>query len=185
METHALKHPKAPAHGRKHFFFAIAALIFLAGCCTKKDCDFTEDLSLIITVSTDSIKGFSHDQINNLVVQICDENFNVLNSYRPWDNYSNSDNIPYAVFHLDNYMIKGKMGKGDISSYNYLFVIQDSIKIDTLSRVKYSLHSEKISCNSCFPFGDGSATQTTINNFSCLFNSEIITNKTDTLKIER
>jgi len=54
-----------------------------------------------------------------------------------------------------------------IKDYNY--IIKTNVSSDTIYNIKYEKYSKKVECNTCYPFGDGTATVITYKNFSYYF----------------
>jgi hypothetical protein len=161
----------------------IILFFVLTACCTKKDCDFTEIPQVVLKVSKDTLTGYNKDQIKNLTVRIFDKSFLLIDSIKPfdyWDYYQQTYYQP--IIRIDKFSLE-RIGKSEISQFNYVFHIAGDI--DTLSEINYSLKSDKVECNSCFPFGDGSATQVSVDNFTYNFNQAVITSKTDTLILKK
>lgn len=165
-------------------YLLIPIIILLTACCTKKECDYDQVPSITFLVSTDSITGFNNTQIKNLVIKIVDQSFITIDSFRYWNDDADFRYQYKPIIYLDDYLINSRTGK-NLLAFNYLFLIPGRIKTDTLSEISYSFQTEKINCNSCFPFGDGSATQTTIASFNANFNSKQLNNIIDTLFITR
>lgn len=57
--------------------------------------------------------------------------------------------------------------KIELKEYN--FIIKTNVSSDTISKIRYEKYKNKIECNTCYPFGDGTATVINFKNFSYYF----------------
>ena len=72
--------------------------------------------------------------------------------------YTNKSNI----YQINNWIL----GDKKIGIKDNIYVIKTNVSTDTVNQIKYEKYSETIKCNSCFPFGDGSATVINYKGFS-------------------
>jgi len=134
-------------------FFCIC--IFLYSCCTKKDCD--QENNPVINVG---FEGFDNSDRSSFFIYVVD-----TNSFKPigsvyFNLYSLSNSLTIYDWMLNDRKI-------DIQDYNY--IIKTNVSSDTIYKIRYEKYNEKVECNTCYPFGDGTATLINFRNFSYYF----------------
>jgi PBP1b-binding outer membrane lipoprotein LpoB len=130
-------------------FLGLSVLLY--SCCTKKDCD--QEYNPEINVR---FEGFDAPDLIKISFILADTNsFKAIDSITYLYSISNS-------FQLYNWMLNDK--KIEIKDYN--FIIKTNVSSDTIYQIRYEKYKEKIECNTCYPFGDGTATVTNYKNFS-------------------
>ena len=139
----------------------------LCSCCTKKDCDQEYNPEINI-----GFEGFNSSDLIKISIFLVD-----TSSFKTIDSivylYSISNN-----FQIYNWMLRDK--KIEIKDYN--FIIKTNISSDTIYKIKYEKYNEKIECNTCYPFGDGTATVINYKNFSYCFRQNKYVNETLVIK---
>ncbi len=138
----------------------VSGIIILTSCCTEKNCDedffpqiiIRENISIM---HPDKKKIYIADKGTNQVIDSID-----MKSDR--------------VFIVDKWLMNDVFGdKREIRQYNYL--LKTGVNIDTLHDITYERTTEKTECNTCFPFGDGSATVTDFKSLAFKINDQLYT----------
>lgn len=142
------------------WIFTIIAGLSISSCCTEKDCD--QDFYPQIVIG---YEGINSDNLNGKMIYVLDrKTHNLLDSLE----FSN----PYNHFVIDKWLMYALFGdKREFKEYDYLLKLGD--RQDSLTNINYDRTSEKIDCNNCFPFGDGSATITDFENLEFMINHEL------------
>lgn len=140
--------------------FLALFFLFISSCCTKKYCD--EDIFPQIVVE---YRAIDNNSITNKAIYILDKETSVA-----------IDSVKYNYFDNQFTINKWLMDDvfGDKREFNqYCFVLKINSQCDTIKEINYDRTSEQITCNSCFPFGDGSATVTNHENLSFIINQKL------------
>jgi hypothetical protein len=148
-------------------FTGLCFLLF--SCCTKKDCDQEYNPEIIF-----SFNGFNSADLSKVSIIITDTNsFKEIDSVVYLYGLSNS-------LHIYNWMLNDK----EIEIKDFNFIIKTNVSSDTIYRIKYKKYIEKIECNTCYPFGNGSATVINYKDFSYYYRQNKYEEK-DTLVIQK
>lgn len=128
-----------------------------SACCTKKDCDLEYNPEIIFRFD-----GFNSSDLTKVSIVLEDIHSSKL-----------IDSVVYLysisnTFKIYNWMLLDK--EIEIKDYNY--IIRTDVSVDTINQIMYEKYNEKIECNTCYPFGDGTATVINYKNFS-YYNKEI------------
>lgn len=152
----------------KNILIYISVCFLAYACCTKKDCDQENTPEIVI-----KLDGFNPSDLSKVSIVLLDtSSFEKIDSVT----FTNESNI-YQIY---DWILGNK--KIEIKDYSY--IIKTNVSADTINKVKYEKYSKTIKCNSCFPFGDGSATVIDYRGFSFLHGSTKYNDK-DTLMIKK
>lgn len=141
----------------------ISGILIFISCCTEKDCD--RDIFPQITVSL-------HHPANEETVF---EKIYILEK----ENQKIIDTLilnKTPVITLNKWVMHEVFGdKREFGQYDY--ILHSTGSIDTLDAITYERTAEQIDCNTCFPFGDGSATVTDFKSLAFEINDQLYTAK--------
>jgi hypothetical protein len=134
----------------KNILIFISICLLGNACCTKKDCDQENTPEIVI-----KLDGFNSSDLTKVSIILLD-----LNSIEKIDSISffTESNI----YKISKWILEDK--KIEIKDYSY--IIKTNVSADTINHINYEKYSKTIKCNSCFPFGDGSATVINYRGFS-------------------
>jgi PBP1b-binding outer membrane lipoprotein LpoB len=125
--------------------------IMLYSCCTKKDCDQEFNPEIYVR-----FEGFDASDVTKISFLVVDTNsFKAIDSVTYLYSVSNS-------FRIYNWMLNDKK----IELKDYSFIIKTIVSSDTIYQIRYEKYKKKIECNTCYPFGDGTATVINYKDFS-------------------
>jgi hypothetical protein len=149
---------------RLYAFFIIAMVLglFVAGCCTKKDCSFSVTPQLVL-----AYQGFADSELKQKVVLVQNKNTMQIEDSVTGQSYDLLNN--YAP-------------NGDIRQYRFLIKFAFD-RTDTIASVNYNTYTESVGCNQCFPFGKEKEQVTKYKDLSVLYNGNL--SAEDTLVIHR
>ena len=134
-------------------FLGICVLLY--SCCTKKDCD--QEYNPVINVGFD---GFDNSDRSSFFIYVVD-----TNSFKPIDSLSFNLYSISNTLSIYDWMLNDR----EIEIKDYSYIVKTNVSSDTIYNIKYEKYSEKVECNTCYPFGDGTATVNTYKNFSYYF----------------
>jgi hypothetical protein len=150
------------------FIVYFSLLCALTACCTKKDCEQEEQPYILLEFLADTASGgFTPGEMDSMQIIRLDKT-----SLEPLDS------VRCSFYTLLNGNYGSRLDTYTLSPYRslresaYLIAQRKLGFADTLTDISYTLKPEKIKCNSCFPFGDGSATVVRLRNFSYRHNGQ-------------
>ncbi len=168
----------------------VGCIFFMVGCCTKKACQPPPvDPTVQFYLTKDTLTGFKNDEILSLEIIRLDKV-----SHLPIDSFAyffsqdsevvkNRTTIP--IFLNSEYIIN-RSGKSVIlKDSDFILAFRKANALDTLSGVDYTLVSNPIHCNYCFPWGITYANETSVVDFQYHFNGILKTGMSDSTLIHR
>ncbi len=113
-------------------------------------------------------EGYTDQELQNKIIYVLEkETYKVIDSMEV--------NYPQNQFVIDKWFMYNLFGdKREFKMYSYLLALKS--RQDTLYDIQYDRSTEKIDCNSCFPFGDGSAALTNYENLEYVINDNFYQN---------
>lgn len=154
-------------------------VIDLSGCCTKKDCEYEEDPKIKLKFLIDTINGFSEMDLDTVKLCLLNKTNELIEDSVEINNISSYN----PIFSISNNSLKVFFKRViELKDFNYVIKISTIEYLDTIKNINYDRNSYNVDCNTCFPFGNGSATQLRIENFE-FKNKGVIYHKNDILII--
>ena len=139
-------------------------IILLAGCCGDKYCGEDEVATIAI-----QYRGYTDAELRGRIILTVDKSTGQL------VDSVNFLSSPDTLILLRSY-------KEDMKQVN--FILENTGRTDTISAVDYTLASQKVTCNNCFPTGHTTDTKSYVQNFSFLYRGAIY-NGADTLVVSK
>jgi len=154
----------------KKIILILIVAFSISSCCTDMSCD--QEIFPRIVVNYTGMG--SNDLKAKMIIVIDKGTHDKIDSI----SFSNTDHY----FVIDKWLMYNIFGDyREFYKYDFLLKLQN--RQDQVTNIKYDRTSDKIDCNSCFPFGDGSATITDFENLEFRVNN-VSYSKKDTVVID-
>ena len=137
-------------------FLAITGFLIISSCCTEKDCDVDNFPQISFALSQNDNQQTVFKRIN-ILGKASQEIIDSIILENTQD------------FTLNKWVMQEVFDdKREFKQYDYMLIT--NAKEYSVHSINYERTSEKTECNTCFPFGDGSATVTDFNSLAFKIN---------------